>query len=154
MKKNMMLNKKLIIVALILLSLFMIGTASAATDTDQVNSDVTHKEKVSHKDNVADKNTDTIIKKKSVNTKENKDKISSTPNNNDVLKSTDNGTFTALNNKINTSNEITLENDYTCVDTDNFPDGITINKEITIHGNGKTINANKKNRTLLKPSVK
>ena len=45
----MQANKKLIVVTLILLSLFMISAVSAASDTEtSVNSDVTHKEKVSH----------------------------------------------------------------------------------------------------------
>ena len=68
--------------------------------------------------------------------------------NEDILSAKDNGTFTALQEKINNAAEnatITLENDYT-YDEGFSTDGITINKALTIDGNGYTINGNSQSR--------
>ena len=70
-----------------------------------------------------------------------------TVNNNEIL-TTDDGTFTSLQNKINNAAEgstITLENDYTY--NEGFStDGISINKQLTINGNGHAINGLSKSR--------
>ena len=60
----------------------------------------------------------------------------------------DDGTFTALQNKINNATEgstITLENDY-LYNGDFSTGGITISKSLTINGNGKIIDAGSKSR--------
>ena len=66
----------------------------------------------------------------------------------DSLTEIDNGTFTALQNKINNAEEgstITLENDY--VYDDGFDsEGINISKSLTIDGKGFTIDALNKSR--------
>lgn len=63
----------------------------------------------------------------------------------------DNGTFTALQNKIDAASEgdtITLERDYT-YDEGFSTTGIQIRKDITINGNGHTINGLSKSRIFL-----
>ena len=63
------------------------------------------------------------------------------------ISATDEGTFTALQNKINNASEgtITLENDY-AYDSGFNIDGINIDKSITIKGNGHTIDASSQSR--------
>ena len=74
----------------------------------------------------------------------NKAILSESLNENEIVGSADNGTFTALQKKINGASEgsiINLENDYEynkITDTD----GVTINKTLTINGNGHTIKGN------------
>ncbi len=66
----------------------------------------------------------------------------------DILNAQDNGTFTALQNKINNAKEgstITLENDYYYDDGFSI-NGIKISKSLTIEGNTHIINANSKSR--------
>ena len=66
----------------------------------------------------------------------------------DTLMDLDGGTFSDLQRKIdnaNASSTITLENNYTYDDGFN-KDGILISKEITIEGNGFTIDASKTSR--------
>ncbi|MBQ8016987.1 MAG: hypothetical protein IJ258_02670 [Methanobrevibacter sp.] len=73
--------------------------------------------------------------------------IVTTPTDDDILK-TDDGTFTALQNKINSASSgstITLENDYTY--DDGFDtNGIKISRSIIIDGNGHTLNGLSKSR--------
>ena len=67
--------------------------------------------------------------------------------NEDILSEKDNGTFTALQDKINNAAEgttIALENDY--VNDGALGDGILISKSITINGNGYAIDAQHKSR--------
>ena len=62
--------------------------------------------------------------------------------NEDILSEKDNGTFKALQEKINNATEgstITLENDYT-YDEGFDTGGIVINKDLTINGKGHTLN--------------
>ena len=69
----------------------------------------------------------------------------------DILSDSDNGTFTALQEKIDNSEEnstITLDRDYT-YDEGFDTRGIVINKNITIDGNGHTINGLSKSRIFL-----
>ena len=65
----------------------------------------------------------------------------------DILSEKDNGTFTALQDKIRNAAEgatIELENDY--ANDGVLSDGILISKSITINGNGYTIDAQHKSR--------
>lgn len=64
-----------------------------------------------------------------------------------IINEKDDGTFTALQNKINDASEptITLENDY-AYDSGFDADGINIQKSITIKGNGHTIDAGSQSR--------
>ena len=65
--------------------------------------------------------------------------------NEDILSEKDNGTFTALQDKISNAAEgatIALENDY--VNDGVLADGIQISKAVTINGNGYTIDAQHK----------
>ena len=60
----------------------------------------------------------------------------------DVLESSDDGTFTALQNKINDAKEgstINLENDYHFNLNFNSVNGVKIDKSLTINGNGHVI---------------
>lgn len=62
----------------------------------------------------------------------------------DALSAKDSGTFTVLQEKINNASEgstINLENDYKYDDAFG-KEGITINKKLTVNGNGHTIDAN------------
>ena len=66
----------------------------------------------------------------------------------EIIGATDDGTFTALQIKINTvepNSKITLENDYVYDDDFNI-EGINISKSLTIDGNGHSIDALKKSR--------
>ena len=69
----------------------------------------------------------------------------------DVLNASDSGTFTALQKKIDDASKgatITLENDYT-YDEGFSTRGIVIDKDLTIDGNGHTIDAQSKSRIFL-----
>lgn len=69
----------------------------------------------------------------------------------DILSASDNGTFTALQQKIdeaNASSTITLDRDYT-FDEGFSTRGIIIDKDLTINGNGHTINGLSKSRIFL-----
>ena len=56
-------------------------------------------------------------------------------------------TFTDLDNLIKDGgNEIELESDYNYTEQDNLQDGISINRDLTINGNGHTIDANNQAR--------
>ena len=66
---------------------------------------------------------------------------------NEIIAGVDNGTFEALENKINNAQNgstIILENDYTYEGEESGISGITIGKALTIDGAGHTINANEK----------
>ncbi|WP_405295610.1 hypothetical protein [Methanobrevibacter sp.] len=69
-------------------------------------------------------------------------------NNEEIIAATDDGTFTALQKKINNAaagSTITLENDYK-YDEGFSTDGILVTKDLTINGNGYTINGLSKSR--------
>ena len=150
----MKLEKKLIIVSLILLSLFMIGSVSATSNTteDIINSDVTHEEKVIHKtttdnsESVVEKstNTNTVSEKKSVST-DNTLKMHDTQE-----KLTEHDDFIALNETINgnkSKNYIELEKDYH--DSYDNGNGIQINREnVVIDGKGHTIDCTGQNSRI------
>ncbi|MBO6122993.1 MAG: hypothetical protein J6P09_04040 [Methanobrevibacter sp.] len=57
----------------------------------------------------------------------------------DSLSEVENKTFTDLNNDITDKTEVDLESDYVYSDGDSaYSNGITIDRELTINGNGKT----------------
>ena len=67
----------------------------------------------------------------------------------DATSQSDAGTFNELQNLINESSQgsaINLTKDYLSGEGDNFPEGIEINKSITINGNNHVIDANSKSR--------
>lgn len=69
----------------------------------------------------------------------------------DILSASDDGTFTALQQKIydaNTNSTITLDRDYT-YDEGFSTRGIVIDKDLTINGNGHTINGLSESRIFL-----
>ena len=63
-------------------------------------------------------------------------------NSSEVLNSPDDGSFTALQNKVSSGSIVELENDYEYKDSDSsLKDGIKITQSVTINGNGYTIDA-------------
>ena len=70
-------------------------------------------------------------------------------NGTDATSQSDAGTFNELQNLINEFSQgsaINLTKDYLSGEGDNFPEGIEINKSITINGNNHVIDANSKSR--------
>ena len=65
--------------------------------------------------------------------------------------STHDKSFTRLSEIINnsTESEIKLDSDYIHSQGDNFPDGIKIDRNVTIDGQGHVIDANKKTRIFM-----
>ena len=113
-----MLNKKIMILVIFLVSLLAVSAVSAA---DNVTSDVVSVEE------------DQVIEQTEIE---------------EIISTTDNGTFTALQKKIDNAeagSTIILENDYLYDDGFDI-EGISISKELTIHGNGHSIDALKKSR--------
>ena len=110
--------KKIMLLAIFLVSLLAVSAVSAA---DNATSDV-----VSVEEDQAIEQID----------------------NDELISTTDDGTFTALQNKINNAasgSTITLENDYDYDDGFDI-EGININKSLTIDGNGYMLNGNNKAR--------
>ena len=69
----------------------------------------------------------------------------------EILESSDDGTFTALQNKINKASEgstISLDNDYYYNSNFGNTDGVKITKSITINGNGHAISGSSKSCLL------
>ena len=130
MEEKVLKYKNIIVLVILVVSLLAVSAVSAA---DNATSDVfgveeTTDEVVSVEENQVIEQTDS-----------------------DDIIGVDNGTFTALQNKINNAAEgstITLENDYT-YDEDFKVIGIFIDKPLTIDGNGHTINALEKSRIFL-----
>ena len=82
---------------------------------------------------------------------EDTDGIIELPQDDEILSAEDNGTFTSLQAKINESAEgstITLDRDY-AYDEGFDTKGIVINKDLTINGNGHSINGMSKSRIFL-----
>ena len=119
--------KRIMLITLLLLAVFTISTVSAAdnmTDAD---------------DGILQETTDEIELGNAI--------TDSSPQEN-VLGAKDNGTFTALQEKINNAQSgstVTLENNYKYNEGFNA-NGITIEKSLTIDGAGHTIDANSKSR--------
>ena len=118
-----MLNKKLMMLAILLVGLLAVGCASA---TDDLTGDVISMEDATDESVGIENQNDELI----------------VSNEDNVLKSTQNS-FSDLNRTINgnTDTEIYLENDYTYnPDTDSdFLHGIVIDRGVSIYGNGITI---------------
>ena len=111
--------KKIMLLAIFLVGLLAISTVSAADNTTD--------------DNMIGEEPNTDL---------------ASPDTDDVL-TADEQTFTHLNQTINGNNnsEITLTSDYNYSDDDdNFKEGIVINRDVTIYGNGHTIDGNGKAR--------
>ena len=123
--------KKIMLATLLLLTIITIGAVSASEDIagDNVTAiEPTGEQTVQAVDEI--KQTDEVI----VQT-----------DNDEILSEKDDGTFTALQNKIDATEEgsiITLENDYKYDDYFNKTNRITISKSLTIDGQGHTIDAN------------
>ena len=128
------MKKQVLILCLAICVLFTLSSACA----EDVNKTV-----------VASDNTDQVIEEVDGDavSEVNKEIISSSENE-DSVSVPDDGTFTALQKKINDAEEgstITLENDYTY--NEGFSTkGITISKSITIDGKGHTLNGLSKSR--------
>lgn len=62
----------------------------------------------------------------------------------DVVLDANTGTFTQLNSLVSKGSTVSLQKDYAyvCPDDSDYQDGITINREVTINGNGHTIYCN------------
>jgi len=116
--------KKRYLFLILLVCLFAISAVSAA--------------KISNETNMV-ANDDSSLITESVN----EDTLSVSLSEKEIQGSADNGTFTDLQKKINNANEgsiIYLENNYT-YDSGFSTSGITIDKNLTIEGNGYTIDA-------------
>ena len=112
-------NKKIIILTIFFVSLFAVSAVSAA---DNATSDI------------VDAEDNNQAMEQSINE--------------EIIAATDDGTFTALQDKIDKAgagSTITLENDYK-YDEGFSTDGILITKDLTINGNGHTINGLSKSR--------
>ena len=128
MEENILFNKKLMMLAIIFTCLLAVSAVSAAENaTEDIIADVASEDIVS-----VENNNQTIEQTE----------------NEEIIGATDDGTFTALKNKIDNAAEgstITLENDY--VYDDGFDtEGIKITKSLTINGNGHSINALSKSK--------
>ena len=114
-----MLNKKLMILAIFLVSLLAVSAVSAADNTasDILSTDTANEIAVIEEDGV-------------------------------ILKENNIGTFTDLANEIaNATSQLDLTRDYGYADDDSgYKEGITIDKSIVINGNGYTINGNNQAR--------
>lgn len=121
-------KKELIFICLII-CLFSVASVCASDVNDTaINSD----------------NTDQVIEETNIddNLAIGEDDAIAQADNNEIISEKDDGTFTALQNKINNAKKgstITLENDYTYDEGFNT-DGIKIEKDLTIIGNGHTLN--------------
>ncbi|MEE0934170.1 MAG: hypothetical protein U0L42_00705 [Methanobrevibacter sp.] len=121
--------KKIMLVSLLLLAVLTISAVSAADNLTEVNEDVLQ---------------DTSSEEMGLSEDINESVISSSED--EILK-TDDGSFTALQNKINEASEgstITLENDY-AYDTGGTG-GIIITKSLTIDGKGYNIDGKSQSR--------
>ena len=134
------IKHKVIIATIILFALISLSCISAA-DNNATAEIIAHDTDINAEEIVAqdkDINTEEIL------TNGENDVISSS--NVEILNANDNGTFKDLQIKIDAAGEgdtINLTNDYTYNGTD---EEISINKSITINGNGFTINALKNSR--------
>lgn len=124
-----MLNKKTILILFLLV--ITIGTLSSASANESAGDILNNAS--SDEIGINDENINDLSEKEVEITDKNTDEI---------LKSTDSGTFTELQTKINSAkeeSEIILENDYiynSIIDKNTIP---TITKSLTINGNGHTI---------------
>ena len=137
----MKFKKTLLVFCLIICVLFCVSSVAAG--------DVNDAAIASEKQNVIE-NQDPVAASEATtevdNEKMENDVISSS--NEEILNTKDNGTFTALQEKINNADEnttITLENDYV-YDEGFTTSGITVSKSLTIDGNNHILDAKSKSR--------
>ena len=137
-------NKYLLPVLSILILFVFIASASAAdvntTDVLSVDESANLENNLLSVDNSV-KSNDTLSLSSIEDVNQTSDDTLSVSENINVISAKDDGTFTALQKKIDDAPEgstITLENDYKN-DGGSFYDGIVINKQLTINGNGHTI---------------
>ena len=124
-----MLKGKSILVAMFLLALFAVSAVSAA---DNATEDIA---------DVGETLPDEVISVEET-------QVTGQANDDETIGETDDGTFTALQQKINGASvnaTITLSNNYT-YDSGFNTEGISINKDLTIDGRGYTIDGDKKSR--------
>ena len=156
-----MLNKKyVIILLLVLIGLVTVSSVSANNLTDSAVADVSQDEicidenndfndEIKLDDNDLIKDSVGISNPSSVNSSS--DETVSQDGAENILESSDDGTFTALQNKINAAAEgstITLENDYYYNKDFESTIEIKITKSITINGNGHVIDGMSKSSLL------
>ena len=122
-----MLNKKLVMLLIIVVSLLAVSTASAAENATDI----------------ATADADTIENELQANSNDNGEiNILKLSDNEDIVSEPDNGTFMDLQTKIDAAGDggiVNLENNYSYDDTFSS-NGITIKNPITINGNGFEIN--------------
>ena len=124
-----MLKGKSILVAMFLLALFAVSAVSAADNATEDISDM------------GETLSDEVISVEEI-------QATGQANDDETIGETDDGTFTALQQKINGASvnaTITLSNNYT-YDSGFNTEGITIDKDLTIDGRGYTIDGDKKSR--------
>ena len=123
--------KKIILLTIIIVSLFAISAVSATDNT--TNDIVSVEETISGVECVEEDN-----------------QVIESVNDIDYLNANSEATFSDLANEIGNANgELNLTRNYVYnPNKDNFPDGIVINKQITINGNGFTIDGNKNSRAF------
>ena len=124
MEEHFLLNRKLIIVAIFLVSLLAVSAVSA-NETNATD------EAVIGEDNAINEVSADVLQE-------------------DILSEADDGTFTALQKKIDDAQEgatITLENDYT-YDRGSDAGYVLITKDLTINGNNHILDGSDKSRIL------
>ena len=142
----MKLNKSLLLISLIV-CLFSIASVSAADDTALTLEDATA---IGDSDDSLSASLDEFISE-DMSTEEEENALSSSQE--EILTDTfvDDGSFTALQRKIDDANSgdtITLDRNYTY--DDGFSKrGIQIDKDLTINGNGYTLNGLSQSRIIL-----
>ncbi|MEE0943459.1 MAG: Ig-like domain repeat protein [Methanobrevibacter sp.] len=137
----MKFKKTLLVFCLIICVLFCVSSV-AAGDVNDAAIASENQNVIENQDPVAASEATTEVDNEKIES----DVISSS--NKEILSEKDNGTFTALQEKINNADEnatITLENDYT-YDEGFSTGGISISKALTIDGKGYTINGNSQSR--------
>ena len=133
-----MLSKKMIILAIFLVSLLAIGAVSAE---DSNTSDIVGADSSININIIGDESNSDSDSSNSILTVTNSDENLKASENNSELLADSPKTFSQLNDLIqsSTGSVINLEFDYAYSSADNLRSGILINKSITINGNGHTI---------------
>ena len=129
-------KKILLVFFLIICVLFLVSSVAAGNVNDEVMASESQDSVVVSQATVEVDNDNQIIENNLISS-----------SSEDILSEKDNGTFTALQDKISNAAEgatIELENDY--ANDGVLADGILISKSITINGNGYTIDAQHKSR--------
>ena len=133
MEETILLNKKIIMLTIILVSILTLSVVSATENI--TNNAISIEESNEEISLVNDNNSPVKIN----------DEIPITETENEL-----NGTFTDLKNDIaNAGSELKLNKNYNYNAEDNMVNGITINKKIVIDGNGFVINGNNQSRAFI-----